>query len=199
MGKITTRTNARSLIFLQNNLVKLAATYDATTHFSERAPCSGPSTRYPFDLLCLYSLCLVVCLVLFGFWKHLYRWRAKPWSPKKSFIFFFFAFWRILIGFCSGSFSFVLSISFLLSFSCFLAVYPMICLFFLQRRPSFCVLVFSPGSRCILMGFFYTSSCLTGLYYFSFFRYLAMQFLARTGFRILTVNGPCCLLPWSNQ
>ena len=87
-------------------------------------------------------------------------------SPFFFFNFFFFAFWRILIGFCSGSFSFVFPYLFcdvLFLFPC--------CLFydlfiFSQRRPSFCVLVFSPGSRCILMGSFYTSSCLTGLYYF---------------------------------
>lgn len=33
-------------------------------------------------------------------------------------------------------------------------------------------------------GFFYTSSCLTGLYYFFFLRYLAMQYLASIGFGI---------------
>ena len=91
-------------------------------------------------------------------------------------------------------------IPFVLRFFCFLVVYSMVCVlcFFFNGGPRSAFWCYHPGSRCILMGFFYTSSCLTGLYY-SFFRYLAMQFLARTGFRILTVNRPCCLLLWSND
>lgn len=37
------------------------------------------------------------------------------------------------------------------------------------------------------------------LFFSFFFRYLAMQFLASTGFRILTVNRPWCLLSWRND
>jgi hypothetical protein len=121
-GQISPFVNAR-LIFL-HNLVILAAIHDATTHFSERAPYSGPSTRYPFDLLCLYSLCLVVCLVLLSFWKHFTDGGRTPGvlkSPSSGF--FPFAFWRILIVFllilkhflCLSSISFVL-----LPFSCVL-------------------------------------------------------------------------------
>src|SRR4051794_39753235 len=88
---------------------------------SERAPYSGPSTRYPFDLLCLYSLCLVffqllqACIYTDG--------GRISWSTKKSFFASSsFAYWRILIEFCFGSlvifsFLFPFVISFVVFFS----------------------------------------------------------------------------------
>jgi hypothetical protein len=150
---------------------------------SERAPYSGPSTRYPFDLLCLYSLCLVffqllqACIYTDG--------GRISWSTQKSFFASSsFAYWRILIGFCFGSlvvffpFLFPFVISFVVYFSFLLLfIYSFLLDFFsLFGGPR--VSVPSYGSQCILMGSFSTFSRLTGLYYsFFFLSFLAMRLL----------------------